>query len=170
MRRPFMFFASCFLVLSLSVFSRASFLFGGERASHAAASEAVKLNNRGLEHLKKKEYDAAIQFFRQALQIQPDFSEALNNLGKALDAVGKDPEAIGDFDRALKLAPENAVIHGNKGLALFHEGKFEESIASYRRAIGIHDDFTEAYNGMGAALLSVGKTLKQLARSAKPSN
>src|SRR5271168_5409299 len=91
--------------------------------SHAHMSgtdsgEAAKLNQRGLEHLKKKEYDTAIQLFRDALKIQADYADALDNLGKALDAVGKDPEAIDDFDRALKLAPQNAVFHSNKGLAL----------------------------------------------------
>src|SRR5262245_45353212 len=76
--------------------------------------EAKKLNHRGLERLNKGEYNAAVEFFRQALKIKPDYADALNNLGKALEALGKDDEAIGDFDQALKLAPENAVIHSNK--------------------------------------------------------
>jgi len=118
-----------------------------------ASDDAKKLNSQGLDHLHKKEYDQAANLFRQALQLQPDFPEALDNLGKALDASGKDDEAVADFDKALKIAPQNASIHADKGLALFHEGKYEESAAAYREAIAIHKDFPEAQNGLGASLL-----------------
>ncbi len=69
----------------------------------SVSPEAAKLNTQGLAHLNKKEYDAAIPLFRKALELQPDYPDALNNLGKALDATGKDDEAVADFDRALKL-------------------------------------------------------------------
>jgi tetratricopeptide (TPR) repeat protein len=110
-----------------------------QEASHSSSShEAESLNHQGLEHLKKKEYDEAIRLFRQALQLQPDSVAALDNLGKALDAAGKDDDAIADFDKALKTAPENAAIYNDKGLALFHEKKYEESAAAYREALKIH--------------------------------
>jgi tetratricopeptide (TPR) repeat protein len=62
--------------------------------------QAMKLNQRGLSHLHKKEYDRAIASFREALQIQPEYPDDLDNLGKALDAAGKDAEAIAEFDKA----------------------------------------------------------------------
>jgi tetratricopeptide (TPR) repeat protein len=37
----------------------------------------------------KKEFDQAIKHFRQALDTQPDYPEALDNVGKALDAGGE---------------------------------------------------------------------------------
>jgi tetratricopeptide (TPR) repeat protein len=58
-----------------------------------------------------------------------------DNLGKALDASGKDSEAVADFDKAIKLAPQNAAIHADRGLALFHEAKYEDSAAAYRQAL-----------------------------------
>ncbi len=151
------------LALSSGGTARISVILAAAQSANAAAGDAVKLNERGLAHLKKKEYDAAIKLFREALQSQPDYAEALDNLGKALDATGKDEEAIGDFDRALKLAPEQAVIHSNKGLALYHEGKFADAAASFREAIAIHDDFPEAYNGLGASLMGLGKTDEAIA-------
>ena len=59
--------------------------------------QAMKLNQRGLSHLHKKEYDQAIASFREALQIEPEYPDALDNLGKALDATGKDAEAMADL-------------------------------------------------------------------------
>src|SRR5690348_15800942 len=63
------------------------------------AKSVGQLNNRGLDHFKNKQYEEAIRLFRRALDIQPDSPDVLNNLGRALDAVGKDSEAIDDFDK-----------------------------------------------------------------------
>jgi tetratricopeptide (TPR) repeat protein len=111
------------------------------------SQQAMKLNQRGLSHLHKKEYDQAIASFRAALEIQPEYPDALDNLGKALDATGKDAEAIAEFDKAIKIAPNNAAAYADRGMALFHEhhkdfseaqiieGKYEKAAASYRQAI-----------------------------------
>jgi len=104
-------------------------------------NKAVELNRQGIEHFRRKEYDAAIKSFRDALEIEADYPEALDNLGKALTAVGKDAEAIEDFQKAIKLAPDNAIAYNDMGHALFHEKRYEESAASYRQAISIHDDY-----------------------------
>jgi Flp pilus assembly protein TadD len=85
-----------------------AFTLSGSADMHADAGaeishEAAKLNHRGLDHLHKKEYEQAIASFREALQIQPEFPDALDNLGKALEAIGKDGEAIAEFDKAIKL-------------------------------------------------------------------
>jgi hypothetical protein len=41
------------------------------------SQRAMNLNQRGLSHLRKKEYDQAIASFREALQIQREYSDAL---------------------------------------------------------------------------------------------
>ena len=133
------------------------------RTETPVSPEAAKLNHRGLEHLNKKEYEQAVASFREALQIQPEYPEALDNLGKALEATGKDAEAITDFDKAIQIAPQNAAAYADKGLALFHEAKYEESAAAYRQAIEHHKNFSEAQNGLGAALLHLNKTDEAIA-------
>jgi len=41
------------------------------------SQQAMKLNQRGLSHLHKKEYDQGIASFREALQSQPEYPDAL---------------------------------------------------------------------------------------------
>jgi len=99
----------------------------GAAVSHADngpgfSHEAAKLNQRGLDHLHKKEYEQAIASFRETLKIQPEYPYALDNLGKALEATGKDAEAIADFDKAIKIAPEKAAVYADKGLRFFIKG------------------------------------------------
>ena len=43
------------------------------------AHEATKLNHRGVEQLQKKQYDQAIESFRAALKVQPEYAEALDS-------------------------------------------------------------------------------------------
>jgi tetratricopeptide (TPR) repeat protein len=157
------------LTLFLGLFGAA---FGHADNDPAIAHEAAKLNQRGLNHLYKKEYEQAIASFREALKIQPEYPDAFDNLGKALEATGKDAEAIAEFDKAIKIAPEKAAVYADKGLALFHEGKYEDAAASYRQAIEHHKDFSEAQNGLGASLLHLGKNEEAIAafRAAIASN
>ena len=129
----------------------------GQANEASDSHEAERLNHRGQEYLHKKEYDKAIELFREALRLQPDLTVALDNLGNALELEGKDEAAIAEFDKALKIAPENAALYHDKGLALFHEKKYEEALAAFRKAVEIHSDFAEAQNGLGATLLSMGK-------------
>ncbi len=47
----------------------------------AGAGDAVSLNNQGLERYKKGKVDEAIALFRQALALNPNFPEALEQSG-----------------------------------------------------------------------------------------
>jgi tetratricopeptide (TPR) repeat protein len=125
--------------------------------------QAIQLNQRGEALLTKKAYAAAAAEFRKALAIQPDYEDAVHNLGKALQAQGNSEDAVADFQKAIKLAPDDVVAHNDLGHALYHEGKYEDSLASYRKAIAIHDNYPEAYNGMGAAFLKMGNTDQAIA-------
>jgi tetratricopeptide (TPR) repeat protein len=157
------------LVVTLACFS-----FMSLAASDAPeiSQQATKLNHRGLDYLHKKQYDQAITSFREALQIQPEYPDALENLGKALETTGQDAEAIANFDKVISIAPEKAVVYAEKGLALFHAGKYEEAAASYRQAIEHHPTFSEAQNALGASLLHLGRNDEAVAafRSSIASN
>ena len=48
----------------------------------------------------------------------PDAVTALNNMGFALAAKKRYPEAIGYYERALKVSPRHAEVHNNLGNAL----------------------------------------------------
>lgn len=119
----------------------------GADNSRQISEQAAKLNQRGIDYLHRKQYDQAIAIFREALQIQPEYADALDNLGKALEAADKGGEAIAQFDKAISIAPEKAAAYADKGQALFHAGKYEEAVASYRQAIEHHANFSEAQNG-----------------------
>jgi protein O-GlcNAc transferase len=53
----------------------------------------------------KGDLDAAIDSYKQALKIKPDFAEAYNNMGNALKDKGDLEAAIDSYQQALKINP-----------------------------------------------------------------
>ena len=99
----------------------------------------------------------AIEQFKQALQINPDYAEGQNNWGNALASQGKVTEAIEHYERALQINPDYAEGHNNLGLALAGQGKLDEAVQHYDRALQIKPDFADAHNNLGLALARQGK-------------
>ena len=61
--------------------------------------------NLGNEYFKSGQMHKAIDQYRRALMIRPDFGEAHNNLGSAYLALGEIDTAIGQMNIALQLDP-----------------------------------------------------------------
>lgn len=61
--------------------------------------------------------------YQRALQLDPNYADALNNLGATYFAERKYKTAIHYYQRALALAPRSAVYLVNLGTAYFAEGK-----------------------------------------------
>ena len=99
----------------------------------------------------------AQQALWRAVEIQPDFAAAHNNLGNALKDQGKLDEAIASYENALKIKPDYAEAYNNIGNALKDQGKLDKAIASYENALKIKPDYAKAYNNMGNALQGQGK-------------
>ena len=70
----------------------------------------------------------------------PDYAEAHNNLGNALQDQGNLDEAVACYRRALELKPDYAEAHSNLGIALQDQGRLDEAIACYRRAMELKPD------------------------------
>jgi tetratricopeptide (TPR) repeat protein len=104
----------------------------------------------------------AIEQFKQALQINPDYAEGQNNWGNALASEGKATEAIEHYERALQINPDYAEGHNNLGLALAGQGKLEQAVAQYERALQINPENAEARNNLGLALARQGKVTEAI--------
>lgn len=86
-----------------------------DRAIALAPKLAVPRSNRGLIHLRRKEYDLALADYNAALAINPTLPWALYGRGLVLKATGKDDLAKADLDKAVatrdRLKEEAALYH-----------------------------------------------------------
>lgn len=76
-----------------------------ETALRAAPNHAQALNNRGLVHLARGQFEAAEEAFQKSLTINPQSARAHGNLASALVRLKRLPEALTEYNAALRLDP-----------------------------------------------------------------
>jgi tetratricopeptide (TPR) repeat protein len=101
--------------------------------------------------------DAAIDCYKHAIKIKPDFINSYLNMGIAQNKKGDREAAIDSFKQALKIKPDDAEAYFNIGSVLQNKGEYDAAIDSCKKAIKIKPDFAEAYNNMGNALNDRGE-------------
>jgi tetratricopeptide (TPR) repeat protein len=115
-------------------------------------------NEIGLICKERGRFDEAMDHYRKAVQIKPDYVEAYNNLGNIFQFRRRFDEAVECYRKALKFVPDSAETHNNFGAALQKQGKLDEAINHFRVALKTRPDFVEALNNLGFALQSQEKT------------
>jgi tetratricopeptide (TPR) repeat protein len=110
--------------------------------------------------------NSAVQYFRKAVEINPGYAEAHNNLGIELvhaethhnldpSLAGSPGEGIEHLRTALRINPDYSEAHNNLGLALAGEGRTDEAIEEYNAALRTERN-AEAYYNLGVALSNKG--------------
>ena len=78
----------------------------------------VLYNIAGASNAGLMQFDDAIDSYKQALKIKPDYAEAYYNMGVALKDKGDPEAAIDSYKQALKIKPDYAEAYNNMGVAL----------------------------------------------------
>jgi tetratricopeptide (TPR) repeat protein len=91
--------------------------------------QAEAYNGRGCAYLDEDRYEQSIDFFTQAVEIDPDYDYAYNNRGFAYSRLGEYDLAFQDFEQAIKLNPDNAWIYYYRGLTYIDLGENSKAIA-----------------------------------------
>ena len=107
--------------------------------------------------LNLKNYpEAAIDSFKNALRIEPDYPEVHLNIGIILNDKQELGAAIESYKKAIKINPNYADAHYNLGIALKEIGETDAAIESYRQAIKIKPDYADANLNQSLAYLHNG--------------
>jgi len=112
---------------------------------------------RGISFHQSGQLDEAIHCYGKVLDVQPENTAALSNLGVALRIQGRQDEAIASFRKVLAINPADADAHYNLGNTLKGQGKLNEAVSSYRQAITIKPDFAQSHYNLGNALKEQGE-------------
>jgi tetratricopeptide (TPR) repeat protein len=112
-------------------------------------------------------YAAAVDGFRHALVLDPGYVKAYDNLGLALDALGRSDEAIKSYEEALRLnrargahSPWPAL---NLGLLLTRLGRLEEAEPLFRESAREDPRFAPAPYQLGIVLEKKGQAAEAMA-------
>lgn len=90
------------------------------------------------------DHEAAAESFRRSVAVEPNYPD-FYNLGNALLALGKMPEALQAFEESIGCNDQYAEAWVNRGIALFTMDRAEEARPSFERAIAVDPKLVNAY-------------------------
>lgn len=102
------------------------------------AQQENKYIQEGNKQYDRKQYDAAEQYYRQALEKQPARQEATYNLGNALYNQQKLDESIASYDAIASTTSDPSIrskAYHNMGNAYLEKKDYEKSIEAYKQAL-----------------------------------
>jgi tetratricopeptide (TPR) repeat protein len=99
------------------------------------------------------EKDKAIDALHQAIQIQPGYVKAYDDLYVILMQMGRIKEALEEYRKAADINKDNPDIHYNFGKALAMHFDYNEAIVQFKRVIQLRPLDAGAYNNIGVILM-----------------
>jgi len=110
----------------------------------------------GMVYLGLNELEKSREGFARATQIDDDFGEAWNNLGKVLEALGKIQEAEAAYTKSISiltyLTPEFPAY--NLGAMYLGQGRAKDAEAAARKALAKNWRYLPGYKLLGEALIA----------------
>jgi tetratricopeptide (TPR) repeat protein len=135
----------------------------GRASSHATAAidlrpefaEAYVLRGRCKKY--QHGYDAALDDFKKATELEVELGEAWRNLGNAHLALNHREEMIVAFDKCVSLMPSSALAINNRGYAHYTIGDYDAALADHDYALKLDPNYAEAHFDRSMTLSSLGR-------------
>ena len=124
---------------------------GFQERARGLEEEGDRLREQG-------EWDRAIETYRKALDLDPNFAEALAKLGSSYARAGKIAEARTAFFQAYRLAPDSSRVLYGFGKFLVSQGQLRTAEGHLRRAADLDPDLTQ----LAAVEISAGQVEQAL--------
>ena len=126
-----------FLVMACVLLSACETLKGGgdERGESKLSARARSHTELGAAYFQQNKLEIALDEFKYAVEIDPNYAQAYNGLGLVYAALGEDSKADGSFKKAIQVEPRNSESHNNYGSFLCARKRYDESITHFLEAV-----------------------------------
>ena len=108
-------------------------------------------------YYRKKDFLNALNIINKVIKINPNFAEAYNEKGGALNELKRFESSIESYNQAIKINSNYADAYYNKGVVLQSLRKLKLAIECYEKAIKINPNFFQAHNNKAFALQKLNK-------------
>lgn len=112
--------------------------------------------NEGLAALQLGEYNPAVQLFRRAVHLDPNYGDAWKHLGIAAFAAGGYSKAANAWETASELM-EDPEVETNLGTAYLQLERPDEALARFEKAVSIDARYYLAHFNIGVLRQSQGQ-------------
>jgi tetratricopeptide (TPR) repeat protein len=118
---------------------------------------------QGINNHDANEYSKALKWFKTALTIEPQSSDAYNNIGMVYAQQNEVKLALDNFQKAIELNPKSSAPYHNlstlytsMGNQYDAAGQYDLAIDHFQKAIDSHQENAAAYYGMAYAYSKKG--------------
>ncbi|MDD3012709.1 MAG: tetratricopeptide repeat protein [Candidatus Gastranaerophilales bacterium] len=105
--------------------------------------------NLGNIHSAKGEFDKAIDFYNESLEMDPNNPDPWFGLGMCYKNKNENDKAIEYYEKAIKLNPSFYSAHVNLGNIYKVKNEFDKAIENYKKAILFNQNDPDIYNSLG---------------------
>jgi len=113
--------------------------------------------NMGIAYKAKGELAKAAAEYERALELTPQYAEALNNLGNIRKDQKKYDEAIAHLESSIKVFPGNPKTHNNLGTVYAIKGDVNKAALYFAKAAHLQPTYFEARQNLGIAYMQQGR-------------
>jgi serine/threonine-protein kinase len=113
------------------------------------------------------ELSAALQEFRTALALKPDYATGHHWYGQVLLNLGKVREAQAELDRAMELDPASSIIKVARAYVLVYARDYQGALAQFKKVLELDPEFNPVHGNIAGLYLLQGKYSEALAEAEK---
>ena len=99
----------------------------------------------------KGELERSEKYYLEALQIKPEFVNALQGLAQTYIAMSRIPEAVEKLEKAVRIMPDSPALHLQLAKAYQQVLEFQKAYNSYRKVVDLAPESQMADEAQKAA-------------------
>ena len=131
-----------------------------EAKGQPIASEAIQHFNLAVSLSTQRETLRAIQAYQKAIELNPAYVEAYNNLGIIYQEAGDLDRAFQVYQKATEINPQYEKAYNNLGIILHLKGRLEEATAAFQKALILNPNNVESLINLGVLFRKQGQSDK----------
>jgi len=116
--------------------------------------------NLAVKNHQEGKTDIAQKLYNQVLKIDPNHSQALNNLSNIFQDLGEHQKAKDCYEKAIEISPDYVDAHYNLGNMFKNLGEHQKAKDCYEKAIEIDPNHVDAHNNLGNIFHKLGENQK----------
>lgn len=132
---------------------------------HRVPGNAVREFERALKAQSKGEHENAVEHFKKAIEIDPEFCAARNDLGASYLRLRRVELAIDQFNKAIAVDPHLAMPYSNLAVAYFMQDKPADAERAARREVDLDRGGTRGRLMLGLSLVLQRKFTREAEQS-----
>lgn len=137
--------------------------------AQAASGAAQEYYRQGQDAFLRRALDQAVDYFTQAITLEPRYIDAYNARGYTYVSMGSFDQAVADANAVLSLDSQNAYAYAMRAFAYYGLENTAQALADVDYALQLDPNLALAYNTRGALNLdfSPRQALEDFARAAE---